>query len=202
ARACWSPGGYLLLVFARVALPDLSADYDVREVDPVTGEARSLGGAHREQLGVWDVDWSPDRSLLVTSHSRGTGSNVRIFKPGSARPERSLTGHESQVYAVAWSPDGRQIATGSEDETARIWEAASGTSKVVLTGHRRRVNGVAWSPDGTRLATAGADATVRLWDAKTGRELHVLEGHTGEVEAVAFAPDGRRLASVSWDRTL
>src|SRR5262249_11098890 len=140
ARAVWSPGGDRLLVFARVALPDYSGDYDVREVDPVTGETRSLGGAHREKLGLWDVDWSPDRTLLVTTHSVGTGSNVRIFRPGSARPERSLNGHALQVYAVAWSPDGTQIATGSEDQTARIWDAASGASKMVLNGHRHRIN--------------------------------------------------------------
>jgi WD40 repeat protein len=195
----WSPQGDRLFVSGH-------ADGAVWEADSATGETHSLSGAHTKAdiavLAVLDVDWSPDRTLIVTSRSTGWGSNVRIFRSGSARLERALTGHGSQVYAVAWSPDGRYIATGSADRTARIWDAASGTSKVILTRHRREIHDVAWGPDGARLATAGADATVRLWDPRSGRELHVLEGHTDEVQAVTFAPDGRRLASVSWDRTL
>jgi dipeptidyl aminopeptidase/acylaminoacyl peptidase len=102
---------------------------------------------------------------------------------------------------VAFSPDGRRIATASDDETARVWDAESGKPLAVLQGHAGDVVSVAFSPDGRRIATASADQTARLWDADSGKQLVVLEGHTDLVNSVAFSPDGRRIATASWDNT-
>src|SRR6266702_2279056 len=114
----------------------------------------------------------------------------------------ALHGHDKRVWGVAWSPDGKRLATGSRDRTARIWDIESGSQLlVVLRGHNGKVRGVAWSPDGGRLATASADRTARIWDADHGRELATLHGHSDEVRAVAWSPDGTRLASASDDRT-
>ena len=89
---------------------------------------------------------------------------------------------------------GKMLATGGDDEAARLWDAESGQLLCTLEGHAGPVTGLAFSPDGRRLATAGegSDATVRLWDVATGRELLQLAGAS---RCVAFSPDGKRLAA-------
>jgi WD40 repeat protein len=76
-----------------------------------------------------------------------------------------LKGHEGRVRAVAWSPDGRRVATGSDDRTVRLWSATTFEELAVVGVHRDKVMSVAWSGDGTRLLTASADGTARVWPA-------------------------------------
>ena len=111
-------------------------------------------------------------------------------------------GHGGRVTSVAFSPDGRLLASSSDDKTIRIWNVTTGQEVLTLTGHKGRVNAVVFSPDGKLLASAGGpfDNTVKLWNVSTGRELYTLEGNPsrGWVEAVAFSPDGLLLASIWW----
>ncbi|KAM5348925.1 hypothetical protein ACJ41O_008748 [Fusarium nematophilum] len=117
------------------------------------------------------------------------------------------------VNAVAFSPDGSRIASGSGDNTVRVWDAKSGREVRKLEGHSDSVNAVAFSPDGSRIASGSGDNTgriasgsgdntVRVWDAKSGREVRKLGGHSYWVNAVAFSPDGSRIASGSYDNTV
>jgi WD40 repeat protein len=108
----------------------------------------------------------------------------------------------SPVYAVAWSPDSRWLASGSNDRSVRVWDADTGQERRRLDGHTDDVNSMSWSPDGRWLASGSDDQTVRVWDLDSGQQRLRLDGYTNDVMSVSWSPDGRWLASGSWDHTV
>ncbi len=107
----------------------------------------------------------------------------------------SYRGHLDFVGALAWSPDGRHVASGSYDTIIRVWDVRTGRTTMTFTGHDAAVRSVAWSPDGRFLASGSADQTARVWDVLTGKQVTLYQGHSDQVDAVAWSPDGMRLAS-------
>jgi WD40 repeat protein len=172
--------------------------------------ARELAAA-----AVNDLNLDPQRSLLLALHSASLSysvdksvttetQNALHRTLPSLRLMQSLAGHKGWVYDVAFSSDGRLLATSSSDPSVKVWDAGTGRELHTLLGFRDGVLAVAFSPDPTSstLATASADSSVILWDAMSGKRLRTLVGHQGGVTAVAFDAEGRRLASASYDGTV
>ncbi len=163
---------------------------------------------------VYAVAWSPigpssslDGGWSIASAS---GDPVNADVDNTVQIWNALTGsnhliyrdHFYYVHAVAWSPDGKKIASASADTNVQVWNVTTGRNILTYRGHSSKVNAVAWSPDGKRIASASDDRTVQIWDATTGGTIFTYRGHSKEVSSVAWSPNGTRIASAGYDATV
>ncbi|MEH2159652.1 MAG: WD40 repeat domain-containing protein, partial [Nostoc sp.] len=123
-------------------------------------------------------------------------------KENRAIEVNTLEGHSNVVISVAYSPNGQQLASASDDKTIKIWDVSSGQLLKTLTGHSSEVISVAYSPNGQQLASASYDKTIKIWDVSSGQLLKTLTGHSNGVNSVAYSPNGQQLASASYDKTI
>ena len=137
------------------------------------------------------VAWSQDSKRVVSGTVRG--ETLHVWDAETGEIFSLMEGHTDEVKAVAWSPDGKTVCSGSSDKTLRLWNAETGESVRVLEGHTNWVYAVAWSPDGKRMVSGSLDKTVRVWDAETGECVKVLEGHTDWVFTVAWSKGATKL---------
>lgn len=174
--------------------------------------------AYKSQIALRDGDRSAAFQLAALAQDYVESGNLQVLNALTAAlyyndfpddPARlrlpwnyALEGHAGPVRSVAFSPDGKTVATGSEDNTARIWNPETGETILTLEGHRQHVKALAFSPDGATLATGSDDNTAKIWDLKTGKALMTLEGQEESVTSVAFSPDGKNLAVGLGDNTI
>ncbi|KAF9518438.1 hypothetical protein BS47DRAFT_1389076 [Hydnum rufescens UP504] len=145
------------------------------------------------------------RELIRGTYSKDVKSCVRVLQGVEAQWPQSLStlsGHSRAVYSVAFSPDGLQLASGSEEGMLCLWDAMSGECIATRLGHSGAVASLAFSPDGLQLASGSWDETLCLWDPMLGTCTVTLQGHSDGITSVAFSPDGSRLASGSYDHTV
>jgi len=165
--------------------------------------------AQSELLGARDFHIS----LLLGIESFDLLDNIltrgALLDAANANPHllKFLMGHSSGVPSVAFSPDGKILASGSWDHTIILWDVAIGKRIRQLTGHKSDVNSVTFSPDGKMLASGSDDQTIILWDVATGTQISQFIGnndikHRGNILSVAYSPDGNMLASGSADQTI
>jgi WD40 repeat protein/tRNA A-37 threonylcarbamoyl transferase component Bud32 len=193
---------------------------EIKVWDARTGlEIRTLRG----HVGpIWSVCFSPDGKRLASASGPFIVDNpdeppgeVKVWDADSGQELLTLKGHTGSVVAVAFSPDGRRLASAGvakrppgevRSGEVKLWDVGSGRELHTLKGHTSSVTGVAFSPDGKRLASSGfhfdlardvSGGEVKVWDVRTGQELLTLRRRSGHLHGVAFSPDGRRLAAAS-----
>jgi WD40 repeat protein/serine/threonine protein kinase len=129
------------------------------------------------------------------------GISVVVFDIETGAILRTLVGHTGRVLSATFSHDGKFVASGSTDNTARVWNVHTGQS-VAAFKDNHHVWRVAFSPNDKRIVTGGRDKTARVWDVETETEIFSLEGHTESLTDVAFSPDGKRILTGSYDKTV
>jgi WD40 repeat protein len=150
-------------------------------------------------IGDSSVSFSPDLKNQAIAVADPQGIVWFIGENGKQKYP-AFQAHQAHILRVRFSPDGKSLATASEDGTAKIWHL-DGKLKYTLPGHTSGVEDVSFSRDGNRIATASKDNTVKLWD-RNGNLLKTLTGHSAAVISVSFSPDGDAIATASEDRTI
>ncbi len=181
----------LVILLTLFSLNTYAQDYS--QWDLPEGATQRLGKGW-----IREIQYSPTRTHLAVAGSIG----IWIYDTTTNREIDLLTGHTSTVNAMAYSPDGNMIASGSSDGSIRFWDAVTGDEISTIWGHEDAIRSLAFSEDGATLASGGDDKTIRIWDVSTGEELRTITGHTDWVNSVAFSPTRNILASGSWDHTV
>ena len=157
--------------------------------------------SHSEKVLI--LTYSPDGNHIASGSADGSAVIYNIKRQNF----HTIVTGDSNIWRVAFSPDGDKLALTRSNGWVSIWDVRSWddsriTSLTNFTIHTGPVNGVAWSPYGTRLVSGGSDRVLRIWEAETGEFVHLLNGHTGSINCVDWSPDGKIIASGSDDMSV
>ena len=195
-----------------------SSSKDLRVAFSPDGKTLAGGGAKRSAT-LWDT--TSGRKLAEFPGTTGS-VECMVFAPGGQslifasqdgrvrswhfdkRTEQvaQLAGHQKEVWALAYTPDGATLLSAGDDHLIKLWDSRNGQLQSTLKGHDSLVTSLAVNHGGTLLASASFDKTVRLWELPGGKPGRVLRGHTEGARAIAFSPDGITLASAGSDHTV
>ena len=144
------------------------------------------------------IAWAPKGTILAVADVR----TIRLMSTSTWRERVRLEGHTGEVTALAFSRDGKILASGGRDSAVRFWDVATGNRLREITEMGAPITSVAFSPDGETVAVGRIDEVVRIFDATTGAMVRAFEGNGTYVPAVSFSPDGKTLACASFDRQI
>lgn len=190
-----------------------SASKDTIKFWDIKGDSLILAWNSRYS-GIRNVIFSPTGKMLAFSSQGGVIRLLNLESPGLLRSLlnkqdagifktlEASPGESSEVGALAFSPNGKWLASSHKDGAIRLWDVKTGRISRTMPGPQQEIWSIAFSPDGGILAAGSNDKTIRLWDMQQYVALHTLTGHRGDVLEVAFSPDGKMLASASRDSTI
>lgn len=176
--------------YASVQLLDAATRQPKRTLDAIAVKVNALA-------------FSADGTMLfAAAGDAGLAGVAYQWKVADGTLVRKFEGHKDALYALALSPDGKTLATGSYDQKIKLWNIADGQELKTLTGHNGGIFGLSFRPDGKVLASASADRTVKLWDMATGKRLDTFSQPLKEQTAVSFAPDGQTIVAGGVDNRI
>lgn len=167
-----------------------SRDMSIKLWDATTGDFQQT---LEEHLYTTTVASSSADGLIT---SGGIRNYTQVYHTAS------IEGHSREVANVMFSPDGKQIASTSKDDTIKLWDATTGEVQKTFQDFAANFLSLAFSPSGNYIASGSFDETVKLWDTRTGDIQETFRGHSGAIYSIAFSPDEKQIASGSWDKTV
>ena len=192
----FSPDGTLIAAgsYGSVVFFDVSKGRQVGQLTGITETVRS-------------VSFSPDGKYFAVGAGRpGQAGEIKVWGTSAGfwnKPAtQTIRAHRDCVYAIAFSPDSRTLASTSYDHMIYLWDPATGKEVKPLKEHTDAVFDLAFSPDGKWLASGGADRTVKLWDIVSGKRIHTLGSSTEGVNTIAFHPSEKWIAASGFDKTI
>jgi WD40 repeat protein len=179
---------------------------DILLLDPLSGNEIARLTGH--DTPVLALAFTADGQTLASGSGDPANTNKR--EPGMIKlwdlkgmTERgTLIGHTGRVASLAFTADGKTLASASGDGTVKIWDLNADMERDYLKGHKSVVVDLAYSPDGRHVASASWDNTARVWDVATGKEVAVLKGHGDHVSRVVYLPNDNTIATAGWDGTI